>query len=250
MKTTIPDNASLTEKEIYFDSHEKGKWLKIIAQEQAKIKNGDYRSSTVTVRLTLDLNVRNISPVHIVTLACLVQSLKQNGCKRGIISADTDLIKYLAKDLHITEYFSHDVPHVKSENDYNLNLWNVSTKHALMYSQHVSDYLKRNYFANKDLSGLKVVLDELYANIADHSQSNGLAYSFIKYDPSEEVINIAFCDFGIGIKASLLKSGANLSDNFICTAIRKGVSARSNSHNRGFGLNTVVSSVCVDSGML
>lgn len=237
------DKTLIMEKEIYFDSYEKGKWIKTIAQEQANIINGYYRSSIVTIRLTPDLKVPNLNSVHIVTLACLVLSLKQNGCIRGGICADMEIIKYLTEDLHLSEYFSHAVPHVRSENNYNLNLWKVSSQHALMYSQHVSDYIKRNYFSNKDLSGLKVVLDELYANIADHSESKGLAYSFIKYDPYEEMIRIAFCDFGIGIKASLLKGGANVFKEFIYAATRKGVSARSNTHNKGFGLDTVVSSI-------
>lgn len=185
----------------------------------------------------------HLNPVHLVTLACLVQYLRKNGFS-GRIQASSDLIAYFRDDLHLNDYFSSEVAHVRSESNYNLNLWRISTEHALMYSQHVSDYLKKTYFKNKDLSALKVVLDELYANIADHSESKGLAYSFIKYDEDKKIIKIAFCDFGIGIKASLIKGGTNVINEYIKAATVKGVSARSNSHNRGFGLDTVVSSVC------
>lgn len=112
-----------------------------------------------------------------------------------------------------------------------------------MYSQYLSDYLKRTYFADKDLSSIKVVLDELYANISDHSESDGVAYSFVKYDIPGQLIKIAFCDFGIGIKASLLKGGSNIAREYVKAATMKGITAGSNSHNRGFGLDTVVSSL-------
>lgn len=241
-------NLPIINKEIFFDSIEKGKWIQRIAEEQTKIHNGLYRSAEATVKLCQDLTLDTLTPLHLVTLACFVQLLKKSGCLRGNIKANQDVIDHFIRDLHLPEYFSSATPHVKSENEYNLNLWKISSKHAATYSQHVADYLKRNYFVGKDLSGLKVVLDELYANIADHSEAD-IAYSFIKYDETEETIKIAFCDFGIGIKASLLKGGASAIENFIYAATLKGVTAKSNTHNRGYGLDTVVSSIN-DSGNL
>lgn len=243
-KITRNDSLRHSATPIYFDKVDKGSWLKKIGEENKKITAGDYSSCQVEIYLAKSILPDNLTPVHLVTLACLIQHLRKNGA-HGRIHAHQDVIDYFQNDLHLSEYFSSEVAHVKSESEYNLNLWRVRTDHALQYSHHVSEYLKKTYFSDKDLSGLKVVLDELYANIADHSESEGLAYSFIKYDQKMQIIKIAFCDFGIGIKASLLKGGARIDDNeFIRAATIKGVSAKSNTHNMGFGLDTVVSSVC------
>lgn len=228
---------------ISFVSLDTGYWIRRVSEEQHNLSSGKYNKSNINIQLNEDFRRTNLRQLHLVTLACLIQSIKQNGFT-GRLQAHQDVISFLRDDLHLNEYFSSQIAHIKSESNYNLNLWKVLPEHALMYSQHVADYLKRHYFANKDLSGLKTVLDELYANIADHSDSQGLAYSFIKYDQEKQTIRIAFCDFGIGIKASLKKSGLKLDNGYVYAATTKGVSSRSNTHNRGFGLDTVVSSVC------
>lgn len=131
---------------------------KKIGQECLNISNHKYKSQKVVVNISEEINITDLNPVHLVTLACLVQYLRKNGFS-GRIQASPDLIAYFRDDLHLNDYFSSEVAHVRSESNYNLNLWRICTEHALMYSQHVSDYLKKTYFKNKDLSALKVVLD-------------------------------------------------------------------------------------------
>ncbi len=236
---TSQSNTTVT---ISFATSDTGNWVRLVSTEQQNVCNGKYEGLNICIDLTRNLTRNNLTPVHLVTLACLIQTIRKQGLS-GHIQANEDIISYLRDDLHLNEYFSSEIAHIKSESHYNLNLWKVSNEHALMYSQHVADYLKRTYFDGLDLSTLKVVLDELYANIADHSESNGIAYSFIRYDENKHLIRIAFCDFGIGIKSSLLKGGNNIKSEFIRTATMKGVTAGSNTHNRGFGLDTVVSSL-------
>lgn len=219
------------------------RWIGQIADIQMKSAFGDFEGAEISVCL-FGITKDQLLPVHIVSLACLIKQLQISGCVCGHLKGEPELISYLRNDLHLADYFSSSVVHIEGESDYNLNLWRVSSEHSLMYSQYVSDYLKRKYFNGKDLSMLKVVLDELYANISDHSLSNGIAYSFINYDINNEVIRIAFCDFGVGIKESLSKGGSNVDKDFIKYATKKGVSSRSNVHNRGFGLDTVISAVC------
>lgn len=228
---------------ILFDSTKTVSWLRRISEAQSDIRKGRYDHKRVTVCLSYDISVNDLGPVHLVTFACLIRSLRQRGVS-GSIQASSEVISFFVEDLHLDRYFSSETPHVTGGSQYNLNLWRVLSHHFIMYSQHVADYLRRRYFNGKDLSGLKVVLDELYANIADHSESEGLAYSFIKYDEEKEIIKIAFCDFGIGIKASMAKSGLVLETDYIRQATAKGVTSKSNSHNKGLGLDIVVSSVC------
>ena len=153
------------------------------------------------------------------------------------------MIDYFCNRLHLDIYFNLDKHHVKSESPADLNLWQVAAEKSLFYSSHVAEYLKNTYFRTKDLSALKVVLDELYANIADHSQAKDVAYSYIHYDESTGTIKIAFCDFGIGIPRSLQNAGIEANGEYIMKATGVGVSTKSNTHNKGFGLDTVVSSV-------
>lgn len=220
-----------------------GKWIGSIADLQMKSAFGDFEGSDVVLNLS-GIAKNLLLPVHIVSLSCLLKQLQNGGCIRVHVDGDEEMKSFLKDDLHLSEYFYASTYYVEEESDYNLNLWKISASHSLMYSQYVSDYLKRRYFESKDLSMLKVILDELYANVADHSQSEGVAYSFIHYDIEKDIIKIAFCDFGIGIKESLNRGGTSIGNEFIRFATQKGVTSRSNSHNRGFGLDTVISSVC------
>lgn len=228
---------------ISFESLNTVNWVRRVCEEQTKITNGHYDQKNVHINLSDNFVRIELKPFHLVTLACLIWQLRQRGI-RGSIQANEDILTFFKDDLHLNDYLSSEIPHINSESWNQLNLWKVHSTHALMYSQHVADYLKRRYFVDKDVSGLRVVLDELYANIADHSDAHGLAFSFIRYDEQNGIINIAFCDFGIGIKASLDKSGIHAEHNYIQQATTKGVTARSNSHNKGFGLDTVVTSLC------
>lgn len=217
-------------------------WLKVVADVQKRLTESHSSDEYGIIKVAEDITPSNLSPLHLVTLACLILSLMHHGIS-GRIEGSVEMIDFLTNDLHLNEYFTSQSPYVDSKSDYTLNLWLVSPVHSLLYSQHVADYLKRRYFTEKDLSGLRVILDELYANIADHSSSKGVAYSFIRYDEERSIIQVAFCDFGIGIKESLRRSGIVPDKEYILTATTKGVTAHSNTHNKGFGLDTVISSV-------
>ncbi len=235
---------------ISFDTHKVGSWLDNICREQGNIIRGKYRNERIHVVINSNSDLSHFSPVHFVTLACLVMMLKKEGCLSEELTASHGLEELLVKELHFDEYFQKEVAHIESKSGYNLNLWKVELPHVLAYSQHVASYLKRKYFQAKDLSGLKVILDELYANIADHADAKGIAYSFINYKEEEQMLYVAFCDFGIGIENSLKKGRQKIDGKYIETATLKGISARSNTHNRGFGLDTVTSCICEYGGTI
>ena len=237
-------------KDISLSSYKLPSWLKVICDEQEKIAKGEYRDKNVRLLVDNDADLESFTPIHFVTLACLVLLIKKRGCQNERLTTSSNFAKMLKDDLHFDEYFGSDIAHIASRNKYTLNLWKVETTHALAYSQHIANYLKRTYFQDKDLSGLKVILDELYANIADHAEADGVAYSFIKYQEKTGMMTVAVCDFGIGIEKSLKKGANDISENYIESATRKGVSAKSNTHNRGFGLDTVTSCVSAYGGTL
>ena len=234
---------------ISLDSQDRGLWIKRICEEQAFIKEGKYYGKTVRIVTPKDLCPESLKPVHLVTLACLVHALKKVGAS-GHIEGTQDLMNYLKEDIHLDLYFSSSLFHVESKNKYDLNLWKIEVDHIFHYSDHLTRYLQRNFFSDRDVSGIKVILDELFANIADHSHAKGTAFSFINYNESEKRIYAAFCDFGIGIRQSLSKSSGDVPPDAIRFATTKGVSAKSNSHNRGFGLDIVLEGVRQSGGSI
>jgi len=105
--------------------------------------------------------------------------------------------------------------------------------------------LQRTYFKGLDISGFQNSLDEIYANVADHSKSNGIAFSYINYDEEEGKIHFAACDLGLGIPTTLRAAIPEIESDEL--ALRKsldvGVSAKTNKHNMGFGLDNVLSNL-------
>lgn len=69
--------------------------------------------------------------------------------------------------------------------------------------------------------------------------------SYIKYDEEEQKIHFAICDLGLGIPTTLRGAIPDIGDD--ANALRKsldiGVSAKSNKHNMGFGLDNVLSNL-------
>lgn len=228
--------------DIVFDSADRLGWIRRICGVQSDLSSGEFASGEVSIVIDKNINPEELHPVHLVLLACLVAMLRKHKCKGQIVANDA-MIDYFCGQLHLDIYFNTGERHVKSESPADLNLWQVSEESSLFYSSHVADYLKTKYFRSKDLSPLRVILDELYANIADHSYAGEMAYSYIHYDERNRTINIAFCDFGIGIPRSLQEAGIESDEGYIMKATGRGISAKSNTHNKGFGLDTVVSNI-------
>lgn len=96
---------------------------------------------------------------------------------------------------------------------------------------------------------LKSCLTELYFNIFDHANANGIAFSYIYYDEIYEVIHIAICDFGKGISKTMREAFPDIvnDEKALLQAIKRGITARSNEHNAGFGLDNVISTLSDES---
>lgn len=139
---------------------------------------------TQILRFSLDriveLNFCNIkkeefTPVHIVLLACLCEHLYR--LKFNIrVNASAEIVDFLKEELKFHLYFDNSSnEHIESENSSILNLWKVVKNRAQGYSISVTTFFRRTCFDGYDLTGLQTSLDEIYNNIADHSESNGNA---------------------------------------------------------------------------
>lgn len=224
--------------DIQLNKLNKSHWIKSvgIARELIDKNNADI----VNIHLATNAIPSTIESWHIVSLACLLEYTYRKGAEIRLYACQ-ETINFLSTDLHLTQYFQQQ-SHIDSESDTILNLWKIRSSEALMYSIRLARYLKQKYFHDKDISMLQTMLDELYANVADHSKSDGIAYSFIKYDKDREVISVAFCDFGIGIPKSLILNNQHPQsrEDYIKYATRRGVTVRSSEHNAGYGLATVL----------
>ena len=111
---------------------------------------------------------------------------------------------YLFNELNLKYYWSKGkVDHITIPIMTDLNIWRIIEIRKESYSVSVHDYFKRSYFFGLDLSAFKNSLNELYCNVFDHANSNGNAFSFIRYDMNVRKIKVAICDFGDGIAYNL-----------------------------------------------
>ncbi|KAA6303552.1 MAG: hypothetical protein EZS26_000103 [Candidatus Ordinivivax streblomastigis] len=236
-------------KQITLDTIDTEYWIRAVAdlcdtygttkQEQQQL---------VSIILTRNIQKSNMSAVHLVLFACLIEYLDRLNYNIEANIEDEDLYHFLFHDLNFSSYFSNEkkTEHYDSPKKNILNLWKIESGREKGYSISVTEYFKRNYFLNCDLTLFQSSLDELYINVADHAEANGIAFSYIDYNEEDGVIHIAVCDFGLGIPTTLRKYYSNKYTNdtdALKDSLKIGVSARTNTHNRGFGLDNVVSNL-------
>lgn len=152
---------------------------------------------------------------------------------------------FIKNDISITKYWKEQgTDHVDSPDPTRLNLWRVTEKRQIEYETSVHSYFT-NKFPDIDFFMLKSCLSELYYNVFDHADANGIAFSYIHYDKEEEMIHIAICDFGKGIAKTIRDAYSDIPSDkdALVKSLEKGVSARSTEHNAGFGLDNIISSL-------
>ncbi|MBQ7942348.1 MAG: hypothetical protein IJ328_08100 [Muribaculaceae bacterium] len=221
------------------DKTNRSYWIKSINSIHQQVM---HISNIDEVHIILHDNIYpdDFEPWHIVSLACTLDLVHKIAHKMQLF-ANQKTIEFLDKDLHLQMYF-YEQSHINAKSRNILNLWQIKSDETLFYSNELSRYLKQEYFSGRDISMLKIMLDELYANVADHSKAEGIAYSYINYNEKKRIISVAFCDFGIGIPTSLKQANLHPENSrfYIEHATKCGVSARTNIHNAGFGLATVL----------
>jgi len=229
---------------IIFDGISRTKWIQTI------VKN---RNISIETKEPINLifnsisNPEEIEPFHIVLLACFIQYLKIKGYHGMIDPQNEDVYSFLKDNLQFDKYFSEETDFIKAKDFSVLNLWKVTEDRKETYSEQVHDFLKNSFFKNKDLSAVKNSLLECYYNIFDHADANGNAFSFTKYNEENQKLYVAICDFGKGI-ASSIRSKYNVQSDkdAIQMAIEIGISVKSKIHNKGFGLNNILSTLASD----
>ena len=239
-------NKSTIHRTFIFDNSDRKYWIKSINSLSCSLRNNiGEEKKVIKVLIKKAIGFKEFQPALIVLLACFIKHLNLNNYAVNLVIEDKYLEGYLLNDLEIKKYFNEKLDHVASKKESILNLWHVDTCRAEEYGLSVTNFLQRKYFKEYDLSALKGSLDEIYANIADHSCSNGNAFSFVHYDENEKKVSIAACDFGLGIPFTLRNSGReyNLDSEALKDSLNLGVTAQSQKHNKGAGLDNIVSAL-------
>lgn len=129
-------------------------------------------------------------------------------------------------------------------------LWKIDEGTSADYTTRLYRHLKV-LNPEKDLTAVRMGINELIYNVFDHSESSDNAFIHTSYDYYSRQLHIACCDFGIGIAKLVRRFHPDLPDDK--TAIRKATefsfTTRSRPHNGGIGLDNVISS-CSDTDEL
>ena len=90
------------------------------------------------------------------------------------------------------------------------------------------------------LGTIRVCVQEILQNVADHS-GVGVGCVHAQFFAAQQVVEVAVSDFGFGIPANVRKVEAGLNDvEALRLACKEGFTTKSNVHNRGAGLPTLI----------
>ena len=221
-------------------------WLKRIME----ICQADYQTGDRLILSFNGLTKSKLEPWHIVSFACLVEHLDR---KKVIVSLDRkeECGEYFFSDLHLGAYWKGKQDYTEAEQDTILNLWHIKPEHTEEHARRTVEYLKNRFFRNKDLSSVTLSLLEAYYNINDHSYCEGNAFSMLSFDEEKEILNVAVCDFGIGIAQSVKDFDKDIDNDKV--ALKKAIEAKftvgSQAHNAGLGLVNI-RSACTEKDYL
>lgn len=224
-----------------FETADPTRWLMTVCGMYKEFQN-DTSFADILLRFDVKLRRNDIKPLHLVTLACLIQYLNFKGHKVFYSGHNDDLKQYIMYDLNFSAYWSGGQNHVEANSSNIFNLWRIEEKEKDLYAKNVEQFFTRNYFEGKDLSGLSVSLVEAFYNVFDHASANGNAFSIISYDDETKVLSYAVADFGIGIPTSVrrFKPEINSDIEALEWSITDNSTVRSTKRNKGYGMKNII----------
>ena len=149
--------------ELYFPSADKLSWLRNISNYSFV----DYEQGSELIMLFHKIqDIESLTPIHIVTLACFIDNLDRKGVKVKI-KKDNEVASFLCNEVKLSEYWAGGKNYVPASRDSIFNLWRIIDNQKEVYSRLIHDYLKKEFFHNKDLGAVK--------NSIDYEYNNGLA---------------------------------------------------------------------------
>lgn len=230
---------------VLFSNTERVYWLKTITDIHNKFAGDIGYLSIQNVLFVFDEQIfpKDTKPFHLVTLACLIHYLKDLGLDVFLSMNNNDVFHFIYDDLGFSEYWSRGKNYVEAPSHNSIfNLWRITEDGKDLYAKRVEEYLRRTYFANKDLSAVSVGLVEAYYNVFDHAQAKGNAFSLIQYEEETSILHVAISDFGIGIAQSVSEYDKEITNDkdAILKALEDNFTVKSTERNKGMGLSNII----------
>lgn len=232
-------------KTVFFQNVEKEYRLKTITSVHDEFCDyiGNLSGHKVLIDIDASIIPKDIRPFHLVTLACLIHFLNNLGLKVHLSKQNEVMFSYIYNDLGFSEYWRGGKDHVDAPGyDSIFYLWRITEEGKDLYAKLVEQYLKQNYFKEKDLSAINVGLVEAYYNVFDHAYANGNAFSLIQFDKERSILYVAISDFGIGIAKSVRDYDKNITTDkdAILKALEDNFTIKSTTRNKGMGLSNIL----------
>lgn len=232
-------------KTVFFQNVEKEYWLKTITSVHDEFCDyiGNLSGHKVLIDIDASIIPKDIRPFHLVTLACLIHFLNNLGLKVHLSKQNEVMFSYIYNDLGFSEYWRGGKDHVDAPGyDSIFYLWRITEEGKDLYAKLVEQYLKQNYFKEKDLSAINVGLVEAYYNVFDHAYANGNAFSLIQFDKERSILYVAISDFDIGIAKSVRDYDKNITTDkdAILKALEDNFTIKSTTRNKGMGLSNIL----------
>jgi anti-sigma regulatory factor (Ser/Thr protein kinase)/anti-anti-sigma regulatory factor len=193
-----------------------------------------------------------ISPVGIVVLSNLIEYFVKIGVKTYFSCHQfiTEPISYLDDSGFFKRYIGSCVKVSASVRPTTFPLSLVQNVNALPFVQGrvipwAADHLGTT---ETSLDTVRVCIEEIFHNIQDHSGVQ-MGCIFAQFFPKTSRLEIAISDFGFGIPHRIQTLKPELSDtDSLRLAIQEGFTTKTNVHNRGVGLTTLMRYVTIRNG--
>ena len=118
--------------------------------------------------------------MHLVTLACLIQFLSDHNWQANLSPNNPSVDDYIYNELRFRDYWLGQKNHVDTaDSSHIFNLWRIVDGEKELFAARVEEYLRNNYFKNKDLSAISLSLKEDFYNVFDHASAGNNAFSLI-----------------------------------------------------------------------
>lgn len=226
--------------DIEFSTAARGEWIQRIVESRELIEQG-CSELHILLKETIALSI--FEPMHFVTLSCLIDIAKRGDALIWLTIEDERLRSFVVNDVHLTSYWREkDIPYIREPEQKPYNLWRIKDTTYYNYTLALNTFFQNVYFKGKDLSGLNNCIAELFQNVFDHAEADGTAFSYIEYREEKGVICIAVCDFGKGIPKTLREQYPQ-EKVALEKSLQSGVTAGSKKHNKGYGMQNIMSTM-------
>lgn len=215
------------------------------------IEKNRYNPFESILNLLIEVNLRFIQPYQIVLLACLIEEYSLAGIpinfKRNASLAN-EYLEYIRFFEYWEKNFNRNL-FTRAKKNTTLALWKISQAMISAYADQSQKYYENLFFEGKDLSALHIALTEVFNNIYDHAQSAIEGFVLTQYYPHVQKINVAICDFGVGIPTKINslwikgKEKVLADEEALRVAFMNRVSTQTTPQNRGYGLANLLGNI-------